>query len=432
MMERRIGPRRDLAGYMGRATELNMHVLGPGEPALSEWAALGLQTPDMDAVRRYRLDRVRETLAAHDYAGILLFDPIHMRYALDSTNMQVWITHNAARYVMVLTEGPAIMWDYPTAEFLSGHLPLVDEIRVATSLQFMYTGEELPSRAEGWAAEIADLVRRHGGANQRLAVDHLGPAGLQALEGQGLVVGDGEPLMELARSIKSPDEIDALRCAIAAADAAVSVMRSHLEPGITEQRLWSYLHAENIARNGEWIETRLLASGPRTNPWFQECSSRVIELGDLVAFDTDLIGPYGYCVDYSRTWLCGDSAPSPIQRSTFELARQQLDDNLGLLEPGISFEELTFKANVPDPDLYRHYSVLFHGVGMADEWPSVYFPDTWETGGYHGTIEPGMVLAVESFVGPYDEPEGVKLEQMVLVSETDIELLTEYPIGLED
>ena len=87
-------------------------------------------------------------------------------------------------------------------------------------------------------------------------------------------------------------------------------MQAALRPGISENELWAELHRGNIARGGEWIETRLLSSGPRTNPWFQECSSRTIEAGDLVAFDTDLIGPYGFCADLSRTWYCGMASPA--------------------------------------------------------------------------------------------------------------------------
>ena len=64
----------------------------------------------------------------------------------------------------------------------------------------------------------------------------------------------------------------------------------------------------------ETIETRLLSSGPRTNPWMQECGHRTIEAGDLVAFDTDMIGPHGYCADISRTYLCGPGAPTAEQR----------------------------------------------------------------------------------------------------------------------
>ena len=71
----------------------------------------------------------------------------------------------------------------------------------------------------------------------------------------------------------------------------------------------------------------MLSSGPRTNPWMQECSGRVIEAGDLVSYDTDLIGPYGYCSDISRSFLCGDAKPSEAQRRVYRLAREQIEFN---------------------------------------------------------------------------------------------------------
>ncbi|TIW64079.1 MAG: aminopeptidase P family protein, partial [Mesorhizobium sp.] len=140
--------------------------------------------------------------------------------------------------------------------------------------------------------------------------------------------------MESARLIKSPDEILAMRRSIVACEAAMGEMEHALKPGISENELWAELHRGNIARGGEWIETRLLSSGPRTNPWFQECSSRVIEAGDLVAFDTDLIGPYGFCADLSRTWLCGDGKPSNEQRDLFRIAADQIAHNTELMRPG--------------------------------------------------------------------------------------------------
>ena len=42
----------------------------------------------------------------------------------------------------------------------------------------------------------------------------------------------------------------------------------------------------------------------------------------VVGFDTDLIGPYGYCADISRTWLCGDGQATDEQR---ELVQEALD-----------------------------------------------------------------------------------------------------------
>ena len=75
---------------------LNKHALGPGELAESEWLKAGLANPNMTKIREYRLKRVREKLVEFDCAGILLYDPLNIRYATDSTNMSLWTSHNAA------------------------------------------------------------------------------------------------------------------------------------------------------------------------------------------------------------------------------------------------------------------------------------------------------------------------------------------------
>ena len=98
-----------------------MHDLGPGELATKEWLAAGLALPDLHLVREYRLARVREYLRKFDYTGIVLYDPVNVRYATDSTNMQVWLLHNASRYVFVPTEGPVVLWEFDHCNFLSDH-----------------------------------------------------------------------------------------------------------------------------------------------------------------------------------------------------------------------------------------------------------------------------------------------------------------------
>jgi len=108
----------------------------------------------------------------------------------------------------------------------------------------------------------------------------------------------------------APETMQAMR------EAGIQRMHDELRPGMTERELWSWLHYENIRNGGEWIETRLLSSGPRTNPWFRESSMRVIERGDMVSFDTDLVGPYGYCCDISRSWVC-DAEPNDEQRRIY-------------------------------------------------------------------------------------------------------------------
>ncbi len=413
------------------AKSLHMHVLGPGELAESEWAAAGLPAPDLQVIRQYRLDRVREQLRAFDYAGILLYDPLNTRYATDSTNMQLWITHNAARYAFVATEGPVIIFEFHGCEFLSDHTPIVTEVRPAISHYYFGAGAQYEAKAALWAAEIADLVAKHGGGNRRLALDHGTAVGIHALEAHGLEVMNGEEIMELARLIKHEAEITAMRRAIVACDRSIDVMRQHFQPGITEQRLWSYLHAENIARGGEWIETRLLAAGPRANPWFQECSSRPIQAGELMGFDTDLIGPYGICVDISRTWLCGDGAPTTAQKEIYKMAYEQVQKNTEILRPGVTFKELSHTAVVYPRDQFRYYSTLYHGVGLCDEYPDVPFPWNWNELSYNGVLAPGMVLCVESYVGRWEGGPGVKLEDQVLITPEGHEVLSHYPYEQE-
>ena len=57
-----------------------------------------------------QLDRVQKELIKRDYAAALLFDPINIRYATGSSNMQVWTLHNAARYAVVPAEGKVVLF----------------------------------------------------------------------------------------------------------------------------------------------------------------------------------------------------------------------------------------------------------------------------------------------------------------------------------
>jgi Xaa-Pro aminopeptidase len=383
---------------------------------------------DMRQLRAYRLERVRAELKARDYAGCLLFDPINIRYATGSRNMVVWTLHNAARYCFIPTEGPIVLFDFHNCEHLSDGLETIAEVRPARAWYYFAAGPRLGEKARRWAAEVAELVRAHGGGNRRLALDHCNPAGQAALHELGIEVREAQEVMEQARAIKSADEITLMKAAIQVCQMGMAEMREALEPGMTENELWSILHQVNIARGGEWIETRLLTSGPNTNPWFQECSDRVIQSGELVSYDTDLIGPYGFCADISRSHFCGPGRPSDEQRRLYRLAYEQIQYNMALLKPGLGFRELAERAfELPESCAPNRYSVLIHGVGLCDEYPHCAYAQDQEQHGYDGAFEPGMTVCVESYVGEVGGTEGVKLEEQVLITETGVELLCDFP-----
>ena len=382
--------------------------------------------PDPIAPVLERMAKLRAHLKTADVAGILLSDPVNIFYACASSNMPVWTMHNAVRYVFVATESACVVFDFHGCGHLNAHSEVITEVRPAKGTYFMGAGANAPEITALWAAEIADLVRAHGGGSTRLATDHLDVFAGLALQAQGLSLVEGQAIVETARLIKTNDEVLAMRAAIAAAEAGMWKMREVLEPGITENELWSHLHQQNIAHGGQWIETRLLSAGPRTNPWFHECSDYVIQAGDMVAFDTDMVGPYMMCADISRTYVCGDR-PSQEQTRLYALAVEQIEHNLNLLKPGMAISEWGEKGyQLPDDCLPNRYSVVFHGVGICDEYPSCYYRED-ATHAYDLVIEPDMCLCFESYVGEVGGKEGVKLERQVRVTETGWEYLDSFP-----
>ena len=426
---RKIDPTRRAHLKPDRTPDDNDRVeIGPTDIAFAEWAAAGLQAPDMPALREYRLARLQEQIIRNDCAGLLLFDPLNIRYATDATNMQLWTTHNPARACFVPPQGNVILWDFHNCEHLSQHLPLIGEVRHGASFFYFETGDRTAAAADEFVAVILDLMARFGGKNKRLAVDRIEHVGYAALRANDVDVLEGQVLTEHARSVKNANELNAMRCAIHACERAVDEMRDAMRPGVSENEMWAALHAGNIKRGGEWIETRILASGPRTNPWFQECGPRIMQEGDMMAFDTDLVGTHGYCCDISRSWIVGDAMPTDEQRTLYQIAYEHVMTNISLIKPGMSFAEMTAKAHRL-PEAYRplRYGVLAHGVGLCDEYPSVRYPEDVEAHGYSGSFVPGMTLCVEAYVGAVGGQEGVKLEEQVVVTETGCAPLSQYP-----
>ncbi|MET3677304.1 MULTISPECIES: dimethylsulfonioproprionate lyase DddP [unclassified Pseudomonas] len=428
---RRIDPSRQRAAALkadGSVDDNDRTEIGPTPLAFAEWAALGLQAPHLPTMREYRLQRIREQLVARDLGGILLFDPLNIRYATDTTNMQLWTTHNPARACFVAASGHVVLWDFHGCDHLSAHLPLVSELRSGASFFYFETGDRTEEHARRFCAQVDELLRTHVGNNRRLAVDRIEVAGLRALDALGVQVHNGQEVIEFARLIKGPDEILAMRCAVASCEASVAEMRQAMRAGATENDVWAALHSGNIRRGGEWIETRILSSGPRTNPWFQESGPRVLGDGDLLSFDTDLIGVYGFCVDMSRSWICGGLEPTAEQKRLYRIAHEHIHVNAEMVKPGVRFTELTRNGHrLPESCRAQRYGVMFHGVGLCDEYPSIRYPEDLESYGYEGELQPGMALCVEAYVGEVGGHDGIKLENQLLVTEDGYELLTHYP-----
>jgi Xaa-Pro aminopeptidase len=393
------------------------------ETAKVEIAPLGLDIEariaeiDHDSLCVGRLARLRAELKKRDFAGALLADPMNIRYATGTRNMAVWTMHAPGRYAFVATEGPVVLFEFSASKHVSAGSNIVDELRSSTPWFYFLCGPRVDEKAALWAEEVASLVRQHGGGNRRLAVDRCEPWGAQLLAERGVRLFDVQEAIEQARVIKTTEEIACLQLSMDVCDIAIHRIRQNLRPGVTENQIWSILHETNIAHDGEWIECRALSSGERTNPWFQECSNRIIGAGDIVAFDTDMVGPFGYLADVSRTYVCPGRRPSPDQRTLYELAQEQVLTNMEFLRPGLEFREFAEKCwPVPEPFVPNRYMMMIHGAGFVDEYPSIPYVQDFADWGFDGRFEENMVVCVESYMGKVGSGEGVKLEQQVRIT----------------
>ena len=380
---------------------------------------------DFDKLRLYRLDRVKKELEKNNLEACILFDPVNVRYALDTLNMSVYNMHNLTRYCFVPVNGPVILYEYFNCEKLSEGLNLIDEIRPAITWDYFSNGDQSEAQLQKWVYEVKDLSNSYF-KSKKIAIDVLNGPAVTALDKEGIKVVDAKLILEQARVIKSSEEIKCMRSAIDVAEMGIVKMREQLKPGMTENELWSILHQTNIENYGEWIECRILSSGERTNPWMQECSNKIIQDGEIVSFDTDMVGPYGYCADISRAFVVGNKF-NDEQKKLYSMAVEQIDYNSRLIKDGLSFKEFTEKSWVLPEDYYpNRYSVMVHGIGLCDEWPAIRYPT--DGGERSGTFQKNMTITVESYIGKVGGKEGVKLEQQYLIGENGLELMSHHPL----
>ncbi len=383
---------------------------------------------DLAAVRAYRQGRVRAQMAAYGVDAVILSDPVNIRYATGTRNMQVFSQRNAASRYLLLTQDRSILFEFTGCLHLADGVETVDEVRPAKTASFVAAGPHIAERERAWAAEMADLIGELAGRGATVGLERLNAGAAIGLSERGLRIVDAQQPVEMARAIKSAEEMKCVNASLRATEIGVARLRAAIRPGITEAALWSVLHQAVIAQNGDYVETRLLNAGARTNPWFQETSDKVIGENELIALDTDVVGCHGYYSDFSRTFHAGPGRPSAVQRELYRTAHEQVQHNIGILRPGMTFRDYADAAwDIPDRYYANRYYLSAHGCGMTGEYPYLYHHGDFPDAGYDGVIEPGMTLCVESYIGAEGGHEGVKLEQQVLVTETGVELLSRFP-----
>ena len=380
---------------------------------------------DLARLRRDRLGKVQREMAASRIGALVLTDIVNIRYCTGVSVMPLWTAVNMAHYVVVPVEGDPVIFEYGGAEFRAREF--WTDVRPSMFWQARVTDADSPGKAAAWARQIKDVLHERGLADARVAIDVLDYNGFTALQALGIPLTDADRTMSAARIIKLPAEIALMRESCAIAEAALHDMEQAIRPGISENELLATFWHRMLALGGEHCFSRLVISGHKTNPWFHEAGSKRVAPGDLVAIDTDMIGPECYVCDISRTFLCGDAA-SAAQKEAYKVAYDFVRGCMALIKPGLAFSDFVARCP-PLPAAYREqaYGVIVHGIGTDDESPNVPLPGDPYTEMPDGEFQENMVVAVECYAGKVGAKDGVKLEDEVWVSAAGPVVLSSYP-----
>ena len=344
-----------------------------------------------------RIAALRRRLADLELDGVVVTVPENIRYLSGFTGSlgYVLITQDAAEIV-----GDSRYWLQMEAE--APHFTLV---------------RSGPSQGL-WplvAQRLTALgVRRAGFESQHLTVDQH--QRLQAALPAEFALTATIGLVEALRMLKSADEIELLRTVAQIAGRAFDRVRSAIQPGLRERDVAFLLEQtfRELGADGPAFDT-IVAAGERGAMPHGRASDRVLERGDMIVIDFGASAG-GYHSDSTRTVVIGE--PSRGQRQVIEAVRRAQTESMALMKPGVAADAVDRRAReslAGDVDAFQHG--LGHGIGlMVHERPFLSPSD-------QTPLQPGMVITNEP--GIY-RPSwgGVRLEEMVLITETEPVVLT--------
>ncbi|HZU17096.1 MAG TPA: aminopeptidase P family N-terminal domain-containing protein, partial [Candidatus Dormibacteraeota bacterium] len=231
---------------------------------------------DFDRLRRQRFERLQAELGRSHLGALLLFDMNNIRYAT-AAHIGNWARDKLFRCALVTRGEDPILWDIGSAarqhRLHATWFPASSWQAGLSSWRGSIPEEVGVER--GNARRIADILRERRLEREPLGVDVVEMPVLRALEAEGLVVVDGQGLMQRVRQIKTVDEIALLDHAAGMVDAAYEELYRYLRVGVRENDCVALVNHLLYEMGSEEVEAVNAISGERCSPHPHVFSDRV-------------------------------------------------------------------------------------------------------------------------------------------------------------
>jgi len=382
-------------------------------------------------VRQYRLKRAHEAMERHGLGAMLLFYDENMRY-VSSTLTPGWNRLKPGlRYVVLIAGQPPIVYEQGDIGFhLEVHNPWIPKENIRYSYSWIKgaVGPAADQQVGKFMRSLINDLESAGIKDQPLGVDFIDINLIRAFEENGIQWTDAmTPMME-ARAIKSPDEIKAFQMVGSICDKVHYEFTQFIEPGMTENEVAAFGFQQLYAIPGmEDVEDVIVSSGPNAWPNWRNFSDRMIRPGDLVIIDLAALTWNGFKSCCYRTYCVGGK-PTDAMQAVYDEAHTWLWDSIEAVGPGVGTDVVAGKW--PGAEIWGYQEEdqaaannWGHGLGLAQYDPPV-ISRIWSLD-HPVTIEPGMTFALETQHGKLHDF-GVRLEEMLYVTETGYEMVTSY------
>lgn len=343
-----------------------------------------------------RLAKVRERLATDGLDAILISKPENQAYLSGFTG---------SNGLLLISASDALLFtDFRYQEQATAQAPA-------------FTVEMPEGALIGAAAKVIESakLKRVGFESDYLTFDAHN-AYTNVISPEFLVAAGG--LVEEIRMVKDEAELALMRKAAQIADESFAAILPLIKAGAREWDLAVELQYQMMKRGAESVSfDTIVASGVRSSMPHGRASAKIIEQGDLVTFDFGALYQ-GYCSDMTRTVMVGE--PTAEQRRIYEIVLEAERRGVAACKAGITGHDLD--AVCRDYILEHGYGPEFghstgHGVGRyIHEGPRLRKESKQ-------VLQPGMIVTIEP--GIYLPGwGGVRIEDMVLVTETGCESFT--------
>ena len=224
------------------------------------------------------------------------------------------------------------------------------------------------------------------------------------------------------RAHKMPDEVDAMRRAIAISEAALRQLLTEVQPGMTEKQIASRLEALMAQGGGDGLAfDTLIQTGPNSANPHGSTTGRALQQGEFLLIDYGCKVD-GYPADITRTFCLG--TPTAEMQKIYDTVLRANEAAKAAAGPGVPCGDVDRAARQVIEDAgYGEYFIhrTGHGLGLDTHEP---VPQI--AGNIDYPLEPGMVFTIEP--GIYIPGlGGVRIEDNVLVTDTGLEVLTSFP-----